>query len=164
MQKVHVTMLVYAPDHVSNMYEEMERSIEVGLRMVGEGFYLMKVLKAKVQHTIPRAVTAEDTSWKSRLRTKLDFGVKDGRDITDEISDEDMDAIKRSLAQAVEGDFVPTVTWGGEMVAEKSGEKLLEGGMLCNCGQCGRMHASGCAVHNEPAFPKGQCNCEDNDE
>lgn len=44
-------------------------------------------------------------------------------------------------------------------------ETLLREGALveipkgCNCGQCGRMHTSGCAVHNEPAYPAGACNC-----
>ncbi len=30
----------------------------------------------------------------------------------------------------------------------------------CNCGQCGRIHVSGCAVHSEPAYPAGVCDCE----
>ena len=29
----------------------------------------------------------------------------------------------------------------------------------CNCGQCGINHSSGCAVHNEPAYGRGKCNC-----
>ena len=28
--------------------------------------------------------------------------------------------------------------------------------LTCNCGQCGRMHDSDCAVHNEP---RGACDC-----
>ncbi len=31
--------------------------------------------------------------------------------------------------------------------------------VTCNCGQCGRIHTSDCAVHNEPAFPRGKCDC-----
>ena len=30
----------------------------------------------------------------------------------------------------------------------------------CQCQECQTaLHASDCAVHNEPAYPKGQCNC-----
>ena len=31
----------------------------------------------------------------------------------------------------------------------------------CLCGSCGPSleHASDCAVHNEPAYPKGPCDC-----
>lgn len=45
-------------------------------------------------------------------------------------------------------------------------ETLLREGALveipkrCNCGHCGRIHASDCAVHNEPAYPAGACSCK----
>lgn len=29
----------------------------------------------------------------------------------------------------------------------------------CNCGQCGRHHASGCAVHSKPPYQRGKCDC-----
>ena len=30
----------------------------------------------------------------------------------------------------------------------------------CQCPECQvAIHASDCAVHNEPAYPKGECNC-----
>ena len=30
----------------------------------------------------------------------------------------------------------------------------------CQCDECKtKIHSSSCAVHNEPALPKGECNC-----
>ena len=50
-----------------------------------------------------------------------------------------------------------------QKIAELLADGILEPS-TCNCGQCGRMHKSDCAVHNEPALPKGQCDCEDNND
>ena len=36
---------------------------------------------------------------------------------------------------------------------------LVPIGSSCNCGQCGVNHSSDCAVHNEPAYGQGKCNC-----
>lgn len=35
---------------------------------------------------------------------------------------------------------------------------------FCQCGECTQeiRHLSDCAVHNEPAMPKGKCNCSPN--
>jgi hypothetical protein len=50
----------------------------------------------------------------------------------------------------------------GEWVKRQDGYWVLRlpSKSRCNCGQCGRIHASGCAVHNEPAYPTGVCDCE----
>lgn len=35
----------------------------------------------------------------------------------------------------------------------------------CNCEECakGILHDSDCSVHNEPAYPKGKCDCSKKD-
>lgn len=35
-------------------------------------------------------------------------------------------------------------------------------GKICGCGECSAdyQHKSDCAVHNEPALPKGECDCK----
>lgn len=35
----------------------------------------------------------------------------------------------------------------------------LEKELGCQCSACTIKHDSDCAVHNEPAYPKGECNC-----
>ena len=50
-------------------------------------------------------------------------------------------------------DWWPSTTQVQEMLALAQPEK-------CQCPNCRvTLHASDCAVHNEPAYPKGACNC-----
>ena len=53
----------------------------------------------------------------------------------------------------------PAWAWRGEKgrPAITAIKEALSG---CQCPECQVvLHASDCAVHNEPAYPKGQCNC-----
>ena len=57
------------------------------------------------------------------------------------------------------GDVEPEHWNAADKAARRAG--MIPVSSLCNCGQCGRMHKSDCAVHNEPAYPKGACDCSD---
>ena len=47
----------------------------------------------------------------------------------------------------------------GELTRLLEEKALIPIATLCNCGQCGRIHHSDCAVHNEPAYQRGACDC-----
>ena len=57
-------------------------------------------------------------------------------------------------------DWLLAVGWGYADGELKTAAESIPPPLTCNCGQCGRMHDSDCAVHSEPAYPKGACTCE----
>ncbi|RLC99380.1 MAG: hypothetical protein DRI65_17275 [Chloroflexota bacterium] len=66
----------------------------------------------------------------------------------------DMKRVQHLLNRLADQQAMPDDWWRDEWASIKGPNET------CNCGQCGRMHASDCAVHNEPAYPKGACDCE----
>ena len=78
------------------------------------------------------------------------------------MSKEAMKLALRSIRELVldESDDAPALQ-GARMRKQKAEKALLEAlAEQCQCPNCKvTLHASDCAVHNEPAYPKGQCNC-----
>jgi len=60
-----------------------------------------------------------------------------------------------------ESTWVTCTNCGTELHCGECGVPYIPPPLTCNCGQCGRMHHSDCAVHNEPAYPRGACDCID---
>ena len=59
-----------------------------------------------------------------------------------------------------ESTWIMCTNCGDELHCGGCGVPYIPPPLTCNCGQCGRMHDSDCAVHSEPAYPKGACTCE----
>ena len=59
----------------------------------------------------------------------------------------------------------PLMTWLGtnchphcKVIVESDSAEIVEGLAIVKAGCCG--HKSDCAIHNEPAFPAGACDCK----
>jgi len=67
----------------------------------------------------------------------------------------------KAVKDLVNEKFREQLNWISELCYSNSDLKPALSSAGCQCKECViTPHKSSCAVHNEPAFPKGECNCK----